>query len=117
MDPNACYQDLIEALLAQEWDTAVALAEDLLAWVDQGGFEPATVSLPLDVTQLDFHAQRYGSAAVLRDYSPDGAHVPLWAVACALAYTSEDGGNPGTIPCLGGGPLAQWEAAVSRLLS
>lgn len=40
MDPNATYEDLLSALLAQEYDEATEMARALWNWCTRGGFIP-----------------------------------------------------------------------------
>ena len=40
MDPNATWQQLLDALEASDWDTAGEFAEELLTWLLKGGFPP-----------------------------------------------------------------------------
>ncbi len=40
MDPNRTWQDLAQAVADDDWETAGELAEDLLGWLDRGGFPP-----------------------------------------------------------------------------
>lgn len=40
MDPNACYQEMNEAVQSGDLSTARMRAEDLKHWIDRGGFCP-----------------------------------------------------------------------------
>ena len=40
MDPNTCFSELLEAVAANEQQDAHEHAENLLAWLDRGGFSP-----------------------------------------------------------------------------
>ena len=46
MDPQAAWQRLIDAYASRNWIEATAAAEDLLAWLRNGGFPPQTLSSP-----------------------------------------------------------------------
>ena len=49
MDPQATWQQLLDAYAAQSWAEAREAAEDLLAWLRGGGFPPLTLtSRPMD---------------------------------------------------------------------
>jgi plasmid stabilization system protein ParE len=41
MDPNAALSDVFDAIADREPTQAAELAENLLAWMDRGGFMPA----------------------------------------------------------------------------
>ena len=55
MDPNACYDLLIDALNANDWDEATEHARVLWNWLAEGGFKPSreaiTVHYRFDVLQ------------------------------------------------------------------
>ena len=38
MDPLACFLQMAEAIAEDDWETAGERAEDLLHWLDKGGF-------------------------------------------------------------------------------
>ncbi len=40
MDPDACFSELLDALATGEGDEAHDHADDLLGWLDRGGFFP-----------------------------------------------------------------------------
>jgi len=40
MDPQAAWDQLLEAYAAEEWDTVLDLAEGLQRWLKSGGFPP-----------------------------------------------------------------------------
>lgn len=40
MDPNATWENLLEALTEGDWHEAFESAEALLDWLDRGGFPP-----------------------------------------------------------------------------
>jgi len=40
MDPQACWDQLLAAYGAGEWDQIEERATDLLMWLDRGGFRP-----------------------------------------------------------------------------
>ena len=40
MDPHATWRDMQSAVIGEDWDFAVELAEALLGWLKRGGFPP-----------------------------------------------------------------------------
>ena len=40
MDPHATWRDMQSALIDEDWDFAIELAESLLGWLLGGGFPP-----------------------------------------------------------------------------
>lgn len=42
MDPQATWNEMLEAFALQDWDQAVERAEALLDWMKKGGFPPQT---------------------------------------------------------------------------
>ena len=40
MDPNATWHEIAQAVADDDWETATQSAEDLLYWLDKGGFPP-----------------------------------------------------------------------------
>lgn len=46
MDPQACWDQLLAAYAAGEWDQIEERATDLLAWLDRGGFPPTIIRRP-----------------------------------------------------------------------
>lgn len=46
MDPQACWDQLLAAYAAGEWDQIEERATDLLAWLDRGGFPPTIIRQP-----------------------------------------------------------------------
>ena len=40
MDPNTCFSELLEAVAANERQDAYDYADNLLTWLDRGGFSP-----------------------------------------------------------------------------
>ena len=44
MDPQAAWDDLLEALGERDWDRIEDLAEGLLRWLRAGGFPPRAVT-------------------------------------------------------------------------
>ena len=46
MDPDACLSAFCACLLTGEWDEAREHADDLLAWLDKGGFDPDWSRVP-----------------------------------------------------------------------
>ncbi len=46
MDPQATWQELLEARLNRDWNRAEELADALLAWLQRRGFPPHTVGDP-----------------------------------------------------------------------
>ena len=44
MDPQAAWDDLLEALGERDWDRVEELAEGLLRWLRAGGFPPRAVT-------------------------------------------------------------------------
>lgn len=47
MDPDACLSDLLDALADSESQEAQYHADDLLSWLDRGGFSPGGGKLRL----------------------------------------------------------------------
>ena len=45
MDPNTCFSELLEAIAAGEQHDAHDHAENLLMWLDRGGFSPGSGKL------------------------------------------------------------------------
>lgn len=43
MDPQATWDEMLDAFVSQEWDTAGERADDLLTWLQRNGFPPVTV--------------------------------------------------------------------------
>lgn len=46
MDPQACWEKMLSHIKAKEFDEASYRAEDLLKWLESGGFAPAGFSRP-----------------------------------------------------------------------
>ncbi len=46
MDPQATWQELLEARLKRDWDQAEELANALLDWMQRRGFPPHTIGDP-----------------------------------------------------------------------
>jgi hypothetical protein len=46
MDPQACWDQLLAAYAAGDWEQIEERATDLLAWLDRGGFPPAIIRQP-----------------------------------------------------------------------
>ena len=44
MDPQATWDQMLDALAAGEWDRVDELGRALLAWLDSGGFPPTTLN-------------------------------------------------------------------------
>lgn len=44
MDPNATWKRLLEEIAGQTWANAAATAEDLMGWLQRGGFPPDVFS-------------------------------------------------------------------------
>ena len=40
MDPNQAWRELADAVKEERWEEAVGIAENLLYWLDRGGFPP-----------------------------------------------------------------------------
>ena len=40
MDPDACLSEMLEAIATNEQEEAYEHAEDLITWLDRGGFSP-----------------------------------------------------------------------------
>lgn len=40
MDPKACLERMLHALLAEDYDEAHNAADDLVNWLERGGFAP-----------------------------------------------------------------------------
>ena len=47
MDPDACFSELLDALACARAQAACDRADDLLAWLDRGGFPPGGGKLRL----------------------------------------------------------------------
>ena len=45
MDPNTCFSELLEAVAANDPPEAYGHAENLLTWLDRGGFAPGSGKL------------------------------------------------------------------------
>ena len=43
MEPTATLRDLLEALVQHEWDRVEELKDNLLSWMERGGFPPTTI--------------------------------------------------------------------------
>jgi hypothetical protein len=43
VDPQACWDQLLEAVSNSGWDEVSELATALLVWIDRGGFPPQSV--------------------------------------------------------------------------
>lgn len=41
MDPNACFCDLVTSFRSMEWEECLEHAENLLQWLNTGGFSPS----------------------------------------------------------------------------
>jgi hypothetical protein len=46
MDPQATFQQLLEALCAHEWERVDELSETLIGWLSKNGFPPTTLGDP-----------------------------------------------------------------------
>lgn len=46
MDPNECWTALSAAVEDEHWECACELAQELLAWIDRGGFLPTITGKP-----------------------------------------------------------------------
>jgi len=44
MDPQATWDDLLDSWKEEDWDSVLTLSEALIAWLDKGGFPPATTN-------------------------------------------------------------------------
>jgi len=51
MDPDACFSELLDALTTAETESAHDRADDLLGWLDRGGFAPGGGKLRLSAIQ------------------------------------------------------------------
>ena len=40
MDPNACFESFLDAISEHDIDEAKYTKEDLISWLNRGGFEP-----------------------------------------------------------------------------
>lgn len=50
MDPQATWENLLDAYEATDWDNALEAAQSLRLWIDRGGFPPKTcVDRAMDV--------------------------------------------------------------------
>jgi hypothetical protein len=41
VDPNAAYDELVDAIKAKDWDAATEIARGLWNWIVRGGFLPS----------------------------------------------------------------------------
>jgi hypothetical protein len=44
MDPQTCWNDLLDSLAERDWERVEELAEGLLMWLDRGGFPPRAIT-------------------------------------------------------------------------
>ena len=44
MDPQAAWDQLLDAYASRDWDLVDELADGLLGWLDGGGFPPQTIA-------------------------------------------------------------------------
>ena len=51
MDSDACFSELLEAIAASDVQDACDHAENLLTWLDQGGFAPGGGKLRLSAVR------------------------------------------------------------------
>lgn len=47
MDPDACWNELQEAVNTAMWGQAILIAEDLLTWLKKDGFPPSITGKPV----------------------------------------------------------------------
>jgi hypothetical protein len=45
MDPNQAWHELADAVTEERWEEAAEIAENLLCWLDRGGFPPKITGL------------------------------------------------------------------------
>ena len=43
MDPDATLAELLDAMAVHDWDRVSEVAQNLLRWLNRGGFPPATL--------------------------------------------------------------------------
>jgi hypothetical protein len=47
MDPQTCWIELQEAVITAMWGTAIIRAQNLLEWLESGGFPPKISGYPV----------------------------------------------------------------------
>ncbi len=47
MDPQAAWNEMLEAVIQRDWDDALERAEGLLEWMRNGGFPPQTSAVAM----------------------------------------------------------------------
>lgn len=47
MDPQAAWDEMLEAILQRDWEQAVERAEALLEWMRNSGFPPETAKITM----------------------------------------------------------------------
>lgn len=47
MDPQAAWNEMLEAIFQSDWEIAQERSEALLGWMDKGGFPPQTAEVPM----------------------------------------------------------------------
>lgn len=62
MDPNACFCDLVTAFRQGEWEECLEHAENLLYWINKGGFSPSLYG----VDPINAKRDHLGFARVVR---------------------------------------------------
>jgi hypothetical protein len=73
MDPTACWERMLDAFEAREFDEAAAAAEDLLEWMRRGGFAPLQISNRTMPREFDLLAATAVCRAVLESWENDPA--------------------------------------------
>lgn len=49
MDPQAAWNEMLDALVQRDWDQAFERAEALLEWMRKGGFPPQTAAVTMRI--------------------------------------------------------------------
>lgn len=76
MDPQACWNDLLDSLADRDWDRVEELAEALLTWLDRGGFPPRAVTGRDLGADWDREIALAGCRFALAQVREGVAHVP-----------------------------------------
>lgn len=46
MDPQQTLTDMLDAIVARDWDHVLELSDALLTWMENGGFPPEAIGSP-----------------------------------------------------------------------
>jgi hypothetical protein len=65
MDPQATWNQLLDAYAAGDWDVIEERATDLIAWLDRGGFPPKVLNRPSPGADWDRALARTGCLLAL----------------------------------------------------